>query len=134
MEVLRERTAGDAEDRAPLRLDELAPYPLLNAAHALRSASEPLFPALHRIRLGSPEYEDEELWLSAAEAEAVLSDFRELRAVSHRESFVSGLDGAAVYERWKGTSAAVDFEQHLDELEVALALAVTERGVVLLAL
>jgi hypothetical protein len=136
MEVLRERPAesDDYDARAPLRLDELAPHPLLNAAHALRSASELRFPALHSVRLGSPEYEGEELWLSTTEAEAVLSDLRGLRALCRRESFVTGLDGVAVYERWKNTSAAADFERHLDGIETALALAVSERGAVLLAL
>ena len=136
MEVLRERPAesDDYDARASLRLDELAPHPLLNAAQAIGSDAEPHFPTLHRVRLGSPEYEDEELWLSAIEVEALLADFHELRAVCRRESFVTGLDGAAVYEGWKGASAAADFERCLDEIETSLVLAVSERGAVLLAL
>ena len=137
MEVLRERPpiekGRESPEWVPLR-EGVAPHPLLNAAGAVRSPAEAHFPALYRVRLGSPEYEDEELWLSAAEAESLLADFRRLRAVCRRESFIPGLDGAEVYGRWRGAASASDFERQLDDLDADLALAVAESGVVLLAL
>jgi hypothetical protein len=131
MEVVRERPPeGERHhtaEYARLVVAEVAPHPLLHAAHAIQAGSRgghrPIehFPVLDAVRGTSARYVDEDLWLAPSEVAGLLAEFTRLRGVCREEEFVPGLEGRAVAAAWRGTVAVSSaFEPWLDAIEALL--------------
>src|SRR2546428_154727 len=87
---------------------EAAPYPLMHASRRVcqanpgqREVVRKEFPTLEKVRVDSPQYVDEDLWLTSQEAGRLLEELRRLRRVCRWEEFIHGLDGQATYEQWR---------------------------------
>jgi hypothetical protein len=137
MEVLKEKPPPGEDDltrREPLIIGEIFPYPLMRAGQCLKRDWRSLFPTLARVRLRSPAYVGEWLWLDSREAERRLDELRRIRRLCHRQEFLEGFDGPRYYEFWRQDDAQERFEGWLDQIESLLASAVTGDCWVLLSL
>ena len=124
MEVLSRRpgdTVGYA-GRRPLILAEMAPHPLLQAGLCLGREHRGLFPMLDLIRMDSPAYVDEWLWLDEVHMAELLAELRRVRRIGRREEFLPGLDGRRYYDLWRRDDDPRAFEAWLDQIEVVLGL------------
>jgi hypothetical protein len=131
MQVVRGRPAQGQHDHDQIYEDlvvrEIAPHPLMHAFGALclanpgkREVIRVCFPTLEAIRLGSPGYTDEDLWLNAHELGQLLEEFRRLRRVCRREEYITGIDGTASYEAWRKPGPSESFDSWLGKIEAML--------------
>jgi hypothetical protein len=125
MEVLRERPPrGESyeETRPEIIFGEIAPHPLIYAAHHLGRAGRTAFPMLKYVYFASDAYVDEDLWLTASEATQVLDELRLLRQVCRYEHFIPGLEGRLLFSRWCDDNPTI-FNEHLNQIEYLLQIA-----------